>query len=116
MAHPVHKLAERRSGASGELVAGVPEIVEVNSRQAGGPKRWVPEAVAKVDVPQGLACRTGEEQTVVARFGRPPKVQLQRSNDDLGNNDDAVASSRLGRTDHLSTAAQRGDLPSNTDC
>jgi hypothetical protein len=69
----------------------VPQIVEVNSREASVPKRGVPAAVAEVVVPQRLAFGTGEQQAVVAGFGQPPKVQLQRSHDELGNDKDAVA-------------------------
>src|SRR6516164_6260035 len=109
---PIRSISSRNeAGVRGELVARVPQIVEMNTRQARGPKRRVPDAVAEVVIPQGLAFGAGEQQLILARLGEPAQVQLQRRGDELGNNVGAAASRRFGRADYLFAAAQCGHLP-----
>jgi len=48
MTHALHKLAEVGARFGGELVARVPQVVNVNVFQADGGQRWPPHAPVKL--------------------------------------------------------------------
>ncbi len=55
VAHPGHEFAQVGSGVDGQVVPGMPEIVEVHAGEPGGLECGKPDAAADVPVPQRLA-------------------------------------------------------------
>jgi hypothetical protein len=69
VAHAVHQLAEAGTRLGDQVVAGVPEIVEVDCLEIGRGDRGNPDPVAERAVPEQLALRA-EDQAVRPPAGR----------------------------------------------
>src|SRR6202035_4300523 len=104
-----------RPRTGGQGVAGVSEIVEVDTRKPGFAHSGQPDAIAEVAVPQWLAFRAGEDQPFVAVLGEAGQVPLDDRDDDLGNRHDALASRRLRWPIHEPQAVDLAELPDHPD-
>ena len=89
MAHPGHEFAGIRARIGTELIAGMPQIVEVNARQTGCFESGQPDAVAEVGVCQRRTARAGEDEQCV--LGKCVKVLAQVRCDQVGEGDDAAS-------------------------
>ena len=77
VAHALHQLPEVGAGLGDQVVAGMPEVVEVDPIEVGSGDRRNPDPVAERGVTEQLAFRAGEEQTV-----RPGQSVLGQMADD----------------------------------
>jgi hypothetical protein len=73
VAHPVHQLAQRGSSIGRQLVAGVPQIVEMDHGQLGGSQSGEPDTLPKVP-PQRHAFRAREHQGFIVGLDQPGHV------------------------------------------
>jgi hypothetical protein len=68
VAHPLHQLTEIRACFGGELVAGVPKVVNMDALQADSGQRGQPHPPGEVAVTQRRALRTGEDEDRLRAF------------------------------------------------
>ena len=62
--HALHQLAEVGARLGDQVVAGVPEVVEVDALEVGSSDRRDPDPVPESGVTEQFAFRAGEEQAV----------------------------------------------------
>jgi hypothetical protein len=97
VAHPCHEISQPRSAGRGEVVAGVPQIMEVQPLHTDGPHRVRPgRHPVEVAPPQRAAHRAGEDQCSGLVLDEDCQVLAQYRDDRLGNAHDATARPGLG--------------------
>jgi hypothetical protein len=74
MAHPIHQLPQIGTLSGGQIVAGMPEIMEVHTGQTGPLAGCQPDAATEVAMTQRLITWAGEDERV--RSGRAEVGQV----------------------------------------
>jgi hypothetical protein len=113
---PIRSISSR-SPATGfcKHVPGMTQVVKVDQRQASRPKRWKPDPLPEVPVPQRRSLRAREDQPVIVRITLAADVLPDHRHDRSRYDDQASASIRLGRSDAEPAAAKLDQLPSYLD-
>jgi hypothetical protein len=95
MAHAFHQLAEAGSGLGHQVIAGVPQVVEVDAVHAGRRHCRYPGRAPEVAVPEQLAAWRGEQQRIGVRAGVVVEMLLNLSDDAAGQDDAPFAGGGL---------------------
>jgi hypothetical protein len=111
MAHAVHQLAEAGARFGDEVVASVPEIVEVDTCHLGRGDRGDPDPVAEDGVAEQLSFRTGEQQAVLPGQSMFGEVVLDDGNHRCGDDDDAPTGRGFRRCEERRLAIDFSELP-----
>jgi hypothetical protein len=85
VAHPFHEFPGVRALVGDELIASVPQVVEVDAGQAGRGEGGQPDTATEVGVCQGRAGRAGEDEWCA--LGECPKVVAQVGCDQVSEGD-----------------------------
>jgi hypothetical protein len=65
VAHAFHQFPQTRTGLSGQVIAGVAQIVRMYAGQPGGLRGFGPDAAAEVPSAQRHSGRAGEDERVI---------------------------------------------------
>src|SRR5690242_7197142 len=95
--HPSHELPEVSARIGGELIAGVPQVVEVNVFKTYSGQRGKPDTPPEVRMRKRRSCRAAEHER--GRKRNPPQVLPQVKIDQLRERDDAGTGLGLGRAE-----------------
>jgi hypothetical protein len=62
VAQAVHDLTERAAGGRGQGAGGVPQVMDAQALDPGGPGGWLPDPAVEVAPPQVLALAAQEHE------------------------------------------------------
>jgi hypothetical protein len=111
VAHPRHEFIGVRARVSGELVAGMPQVVTADTGQADRSERGKPDTASEVRVHQRASSRAGEGQR--GTIGKRGEVLAQLRHDQVSEDDDPTTGPRLRRAEQgcSSTTGERASYP-----
>ena len=95
MAHTFHQFAQVGTGLSGQVIAGVAQVVKVRAGYPGSQSGLDPDTTAEVPAAQGHARWAGEDERVIIGRGEVGKVPGQVASDRGGKGNDAATGSGL---------------------
>ena len=90
VAHPVHQLGQRGARLTGQRVPGMAEIMDMNRREPSFGQRPRPR-LGEVATPELAAFDTDKDETVRTSAREGVQVPPQLGDDQLGEDDRAVA-------------------------